>query len=86
LRTFSNGTILTEHLLNIITRRLWTPKRTRTLAEDFGHPKASLVDQLVKNPPAMWEFWVRSLCWEDPLEKGKATHSRILPWKFPWTV
>ena len=31
--------------------------------------------QLVKNPPAMWETWVRSLGWEDPLEKGKATHS-----------
>ena len=34
--------------------------------------------QLVKNPPAMWETWVRSLGWEDPLEKGKATHSSIL--------
>ena len=38
----------------------------------------SLVAQLVKNPPAMRETWVRSLCWEEPLEKGKATHSRIL--------
>ena len=34
--------------------------------------------QLVKNPPAMWETWVRSLDWEVPLEKGKATHSSIL--------
>ena len=34
--------------------------------------------QLVKNPPAMWETWVPSLGWEDPLEKGKATHSSIL--------
>ena len=47
---------------------------------------ASLVAQLVKNPPAMWETWVRSLGWEDPLEKGKATHSRILAWRIPWTV
>ena len=39
---------------------------------------ASLVVQLVKNLPAMWETWVRSLVWEDPLEKGKATHSSIL--------
>ena len=39
---------------------------------------ASLVAPLVKNPPAMWETWVRSLGWEDPLEKGKATHSSIL--------
>ena len=42
--------------------------------------------QLVKNPPAMWETWVQSLGWEDPLEKGKATHSSILEWRIPWTV
>ena len=42
--------------------------------------------QLVKNPPAMQETWVLSLSWEDPLEKGKATHSSILAWKIPWTV
>ena len=42
--------------------------------------------QLVKNPPAVWETWVRSLGWEDPLEKGKATHSSILAWRIPWTV
>ena len=44
---------------------------------------ASLVAQLVKNPPAIRETWVRSLDWEDPLEKGKATHSCILPWRIP---
>ena len=42
--------------------------------------------QLVKNPSAMQETWVRSLGWEDPLEKGKATHSSILAWRIPWTV
>ena len=42
--------------------------------------------QLVKNPPAMWETWVQSLGWEDPLEKGKATDSSILAWRLPWTV
>ena len=47
---------------------------------------ASLVAQLVKNPPAMRQTWVRSLGWEDPLEKGKATHSSILAWRIPWTV
>ena len=47
---------------------------------------ASLVAQLVKNPPAMWETWVLSLCWEDLLEKGKDTHSSILPWRIPWTA
>ena len=34
----------------------------------------------------MWETWVQSLGWEDPLEKGKATHSGILAWRIPWTV
>ena len=42
---------------------------------------ASLVAQLVKNLPAMQETWVQSLGWEDPLEKGKATHSSILAWR-----
>ena len=46
---------------------------------------ASLVAQLVKNRPAMWENWVPSLHWEDPLEKGKATHPSILAWRIPWT-
>ena len=46
----------------------------------------SLVAQLVKNLLAMQETWVRSLGWEDPLEKGKATHSSILAWRIPWTV
>ena len=47
---------------------------------------ASLMAQVVKNPPAMQETWVRSLGWEDPLEKGKATHCSILAWRIPWTV
>ena len=47
---------------------------------------ASLVAQLVKNPPAVWETWLRSLGWEDPLKKGKATHSSILAWRIPWIV
>ena len=47
--------------------------------------RASLVAQMVQNPPAMWETWVLSLGWEDPLEKGKATHSSILAWRIPWT-
>ena len=53
----------------------------------FQYSWASLVAQwLVKNPPAMWETWIRSLGWEDPLEKGKAAHSSILAWRIPWTV
>ena len=49
---------------------------------EFG---ASLVARRVKRLPAMWETWVRSLGWEDPLEKGMATHSSILAWRMPWT-
>ena len=44
------------------------------------------VAQLVKNPPAVRETWVRSLGWEDPLEKGTAPHSSIPAWRIPWTV
>jgi len=45
----------------------------------------SLVAQMIKDPPAMRETWVRSQGWEDPLEEGMATHSSILPWRIPWT-
>ena len=55
------------------------------LQDYFGNVWASLVTQLVKNPPAMQETCVRSLGWEDPLEKGKAIFS-ILAWRSPWTV
>ena len=47
---------------------------------------ASLVAQIVKNPPAVQETWVRSLGQEYPLEKGMATHSSILAWRIPWTA
>ena len=57
----------------------------RSAGEGIGYPLqyswASLVAQLVKNPPAMRETWVPSLDWEDPLEKRKATHSSILAWR-----
>ena len=66
------------------------PGSGRSAAEGIGFPLqfswASFVAQLVKNPPAMLETWVRSLGCEDLLEKGKATHSRILAWRVPWTV
>ena len=52
------------------------------ITELFG---ASLVAQIVKNPPAVRETWVRSLVWEDPLEEGMATHFSILAWRIPWT-
>ena len=66
------------------------PGLGRSTGEGRGYPLqyswASLVAQLVKNPPSMWETWVQSLGWEDPLEKGKATHSSILARRIPWTV
>ena len=66
------------------------PGSGRSPGEGTGYPlqysSASLVAQLVKNPPVMQETWVRSLHWEDPLEKGKATHSSILAYRIPWTV
>ena len=52
----------------------------------LGAPvQASLVAQTVKNPPATLDTWVQSLGWEDPLERGMATHSSILAWENPWT-
>ena len=58
------------------------PGSGRSITEGIGYPLqyswTSLVAQLVKNPPAMQETWVRSLGWEEPLEKGTATHSSIL--------
>ena len=58
------------------------PGSGRSPGEGLGYPLqyswASLVAQLVKNPPATQEIWVRSLGWKDPLEKGKATDSSIL--------
>ena len=59
-----------------------TPEKLDPLSNEN---RASLVAQLVKNPPAMWETWVRPLGWEDILETGKATHSSILAWRIPWT-
>ena len=66
------------------------PGSGRSPGEGISYPLqyswASLVAGLVKNPPAMQKTWVRSLGWEDSLEKGKATHSSILAWKIPWTI
>ena len=61
------------------------PGSGRSPGEGIGYPLqyswASLVAQLVKKSPAMRETWVQSLVWEDPLEKGKATHSSSLAWR-----
>ena len=66
------------------------PGLGRSTGEGVGYPLqyswASLVAQLVKNPPAKSETWVQSLDLDDPLEKGKDTHTSILAWRIPWTV
>ena len=66
-----------------------SPGSGRSLREEIGYPLqyswASLVAQTVKNLPAMRGIWVLSLGWEDPLEKGTATHSSILVCRIPWT-
>ena len=66
------------------------PGLGRSAGEGIGYTLqyswASPVAQLAKNPPAMRKTWVQSLGWEDPLEKGKATHSSILAWRIPWTT
>jgi len=66
------------------------PGLGRSAGDGLGYPSqcswASLLAQLVKNLPTMWETWVPPLGWEDPLEKGMADHSSILAWRIPWTV
>ena len=63
------------------------PGLERSPGEGISYPLqfswASLVAQFIKNLPAVWETWVQSLSWEDPLEKGMATSSNILAWKIP---
>ena len=65
----------------------WIPGSGRSPGKGIGYPLqyswASLVAQLVKNLPAMQETWVRSLGWDNPLEKGTVTHSSILTWRIP---
>ena len=67
-----------------------TPGSGRSMGEGIGYTLqyswASLVAQLVKNWPAVQDSWVRSLGWEDSLEKGMATRSSILAWRIPRTV
>ena len=66
------------------------PGSGRSAGKEIGYPLqyslASLVAQLVKNLPAMWETWIQPVGWKDPLGKGTATLSSILTWRIPWTV
>ena len=78
IRTVLGATLLDIWRLNPIMSE-------KFLGQCMVH-SGSLIAQLVKNLPAMRETWIRSLGWEDPLEKGMATHSSILAWRIPWTV
>ena len=68
----------TDELLN--PEKTWRNLKCLSLSKK----RASLVAQLVKNLPTMWETWVRFLGWEDPLEREMATHSSTIAWKIPW--
>ena len=85
---FPDSSVGKESTCNAGDPRL-IPGLGRSTGEGLGHTLqhswASLVAQLVKNPSAMWETWVRSLGWEDSLEEGMATQSSILAWRLPWT-
>ena len=63
------------------------PGPERSPGEEIGYPLqyslVSLVADMIKNLPAMWETWVQSLGWEDPLEESMATHSSVLAWRIP---
>ena len=78
---FSGSSVGKESACNTGDPRL-IPRSERSAGEGIGYPLqyfgASLVAQLVKNLSAVWETWIQFLGWEDPLEKGKATHSSIL--------
>ena len=78
LYSFSNQITIYTMFINFCS---WTGIWIFTLS--WSIQRASLVAQRVK--PAMWETWVQSLGWEDPLEKEMATHSSILAWRIPWT-
>ena len=70
----------------IESQRVWHKWATFTFTHFSINSWASLVAQMVKNLPAVWETWVRSLSWEDPLQEGMTTHSSILAWRIlPWT-
>ena len=88
LKGFPDSSVGEESTCNVGDPGL-IPVWGRSAGEGIGYSlqysQASLVAQLVKNLPAILETWVQSLGWEDPLEKGKATHSSILAWRIPWT-
>ena len=78
-----------QHFNSIIFQNLkllsWSSITSTSFVFSNTSQRTSLVAQMVKLLPTMWETWVQSLGWEDPLEKEMATHSSTLAWKIPWT-
>ena len=72
--------------IHMIVNELLLSEMEATFMEPFGWNGASRVAQVLENLSVMQETWVWSLGWEDPLKKGKATHSSILAWRIPWTL
>ena len=87
--SFPSSSADKESICNAVDPGL-IPGSERSSGEGIGYPLkyswVSVVSQLVKNPPAIWEAYFPSLGWEDSLKKGKATHSSILAWRIPSTV
>ena len=71
--------------LPLLLPLLVSPSWEAVIGKNPKETRASLVAQMVKNPPAMWETWVRSLGWEDPLQEGMATHCNTRALRIPWT-
>ena len=67
----------------LILPRLKLTSGPENIIVDFILAMAGFLAQMVKNPPAMWETWVQSLGWEDPMEEGMAAHSSIVVWRIP---
>ena len=73
-----------NHIQTPNSRRSKAFVESKSIVYPLQYSWASLVAQLVKNLPAMWETWVGFLGWEDLLDKGMATYSSILAWRIPW--
>ena len=78
-----------EHMVSVVWWLSCSPNMQKGPGSESSGNRftwGSFMAQLVKNPPAIQKTWVRSLGWENPLERGTATHSSILAWRIPWTV
>ena len=85
-RSLPLGSSFSQYLLVSMPHNVQAPPQNLGRVREGEVNSNPLSGKAVKNLPAMRETWVQSLGWEDPLDKGKATHSSILAWRFPWAV